>query len=86
MTLEGVAEKIEVHHTSLSRVERGETPYDEDLLERLALIYGCDPADLININPLAPDPPKVVYDRLRQAPKELQERAMAVLEALLKAG
>lgn len=86
MTLERVAALIEVDHTSLSRVERGETPYDEDILAKLALVYGCDPADLINIDPLKPDAPKLVYDRLRAVPKELQDRALAVLEALLKAG
>jgi ribosome-binding protein aMBF1 (putative translation factor) len=41
MTLEKVAALIEVDHTSLSRVERGETPYDEDLLSKLSLVYGC---------------------------------------------
>lgn len=85
-TLAYVAELVEVDHSSLSRLERGESPYDEDILQKLALAYGCDPADLLNINPLTPDPPKLVYDRLRAAPKELQDRALAVLDALLRAG
>jgi len=85
LTIEHVAGLIDVDHSTISRVERGESPYDEDLLQKLALVYGCEPADLIDINPLEPDPPKLVYDRLKSAPKEMQERALAVLDALLKA-
>lgn len=60
--------------------------YNQDFLERIALVYGCEPSDILNIDPLKPDPPRLVYDRLRAANKDVQDRAMAVLDALLKAG
>jgi len=49
-------------------------------------VYGCDPSDILNIDPMKPDPPRLVYDRLRAADKAVQERALAILDALLKAG
>lgn len=85
LTQEEVGERIEVNASTLSRVERGEIPYDQDLLERLALVYLCEPADLLSIDPLKPDPPKLVYDRLRSAPDAIRDQALAVLNALLKA-
>ncbi len=82
-----VAEAIGVKQSTLSRAETGKTPYDQDLLEKLALQYGCDPADLLTIDPLKPDPPRLVYDRLRHASKEDQEQVMRVIDAMLaKAG
>lgn len=52
----------------------------------MALVYGCDPSDILNIDPTQPDPPRLVYDRLRSADRAVQERALAILDALLKAG
>lgn len=46
-----VAALIEVDPGTLSRLESGKSPYDQDILEKLALVYGCDPEDLISINP-----------------------------------
>lgn len=33
-----------------------------------------------------PEPPQLIYDRLRQVPKLKQEQALAILEAFLKSG
>lgn len=80
------AARLEIEPSTLSRIETGKSPYDQDILERIALAYGCDPEDLLSINPLQPDPPKLVYDRLKLAPKDVQDRAIAIIDALLKAG
>lgn len=80
------AERVDIDGTTLGRIERGEIPYNQDFLERMALVYGCDPSDILNIDPMKPDPPRLVYDRLRSADKAVQERALAILDALLKAG
>lgn len=86
LTQEAAADRVDVDRTTLSKIERGILPYNQDFLERLALAYGCEPAELLGINPLQPDPPKLVYARLRAAPPDVQRRAVAVLEALLKTG
>jgi transcriptional regulator with XRE-family HTH domain len=81
-----VASDLEIDRTTLSKIERGVLPYNQDFLERLSMIYGCEASDLLDIDPLKPDPPKLVYNKLKRAPPEIQARAMSVLEALLKAG
>jgi transcriptional regulator with XRE-family HTH domain len=86
LTLAKASERVDIDGTTLGRIERGELPYNQDFLERLAHAYGCDPADFLNIDPLKPDPPRLVYSRLQSAPHDVQVRALAVLEALLKAG
>ncbi len=86
LTQEQAADRVGVDYTTVGRIEKGELPYNQDFLERLAFAYGCDVTDLLSIDPLKPDPPRLVYDRLRTAPRELQDRAWAVVEALLKAG
>lgn len=86
LTQEQVADRTGIDQSTVQRIEAGKLPYNEETLQRFAHAFGCDVADLFTINPLKPDPPKLVYDRLRAAPKELQQRALAVIEALLKAG
>ena len=77
---------MEVEQPTISRLESGEIRYNQDTLERLALAYGCDPEDLLAINPLEPDKPRLIYAKLRDAGPVMQARALKVLEALLKAG
>lgn len=84
LTQEDAAERVQLDRTTYNRIENGKLPYNQDFLEKLALSYGCDPADILTIDPLKPDPPRLVYQRLRDAPIEMQRRAMAVLDALLR--
>ena len=86
LTQEAVAERVGVDRTTIGRIENGELPYNQDFLEKVALIYGCEPEDLLAIDPLRPDPPKLVYNQLKIASPEIQQRAIAVLDALLKTG
>lgn len=39
----------------LGRIERGDSPYNQDLLEALADLYGCSVADLLMRDPSNPD-------------------------------
>lgn len=51
---------------SLSRYENGEQPYSQDVLYAMADVFGCEPEDLITVNPKAPDPPRLVWDALKK--------------------
>lgn len=84
LTQEQVAERVDLDRTTYLRIESGKLPYNQDFLEKLALAFGCDAADILSIDPLKPDPPKLIYQRLKAAPPELQSQALAILEALLK--
>lgn len=84
LTLEQAADRMEMHHTTLGRVEKGQVPYNQDFLEMAALVYGCEASDLIDNNPREWNVPRLVYDRLRNAPLDKQREALAIVEALLK--
>lgn len=55
-TLEFAAEAVGITHATLSRIERGKVPYSQPLLEALAQLYRCEPADLIMRDPLSGGP------------------------------
>lgn len=86
LSQEKAAQRVEVDRTTLGRIEKGQLPYNQDFLERLALAYGCEAADILDMNPMKPDAPRLVYDRLKDAPKAMQDQAIRVLDALLKTG
>ena len=90
LSLERVSEWLELEKgmtlsvSQLSRIERGEQPYNQDLLEALADIYGAKrEADLIIRDPTDPQGIWSIWD---QIPETQRPQAMAVLEALRKAG
>lgn len=64
LTLEQVAERIHTTHATLSRIERGKLPYNQDLLEILADIYQTDPASLLMRDPEAQDAIWSLWDQL----------------------
>lgn len=79
------AARVGIDRTTLSKIERGQLPYNQDFLERLAVAYGCEAVDFLQTNPLAPEPPRLVWDALKKASPEKQAEAWRIVEALLKA-
>lgn len=80
-TLVQVAEQLHLTHGQLSRIERGQQPYNQELLERLADLFMCDVVDLIMRDPSKPEAIWSIWDHAKPA-----ERAqiVAVAEALVK--
>lgn len=85
LSQETLADRLEIDRTTLSRIERGELPYNQDFLERAAVALGCEPEDIISRDPLRPDPPRLVYDALMTVDNDTRTKVMAMIEALLKA-
>lgn len=54
MTLKRLADRIGMAQSSLLRIERGEQPYSQPILEAIAEAIGCEPADLVGRLPGAP--------------------------------
>lgn len=50
-TLEALAADVGSTHATISRIERGKLPYNEDILEKLAWAFKCTPADLLARDP-----------------------------------
>lgn len=80
LTLERAAELLDMSHANLSRIENGLQPYNETTLDRMAIAYDCQPADLLSRDPRDPEGIWAVWDDLRAAQKSRE--AIAVLRAL----
>lgn len=80
-TLEQVAEHLHMSHSQLSRIERLEQPYNQELLEALADLYMCDVVDLLIRDPLDPEGMWTLWDRAKPAERQ---RIRAVADALLR--
>lgn len=84
-----VMEGFQISDGQLSRIERGEQPWNQDLLEALARILQCEPADLIMRDPTrGPDglsPLWSVWEDLKPTPREV-ETAAEVIKTLRRTG
>jgi transcriptional regulator with XRE-family HTH domain len=47
LTQEALAGALKVNQSTISSLEVGKFPYRQDLLERMAQIFGCEPADIL---------------------------------------
>lgn len=80
-TLVQVAEELHVTHGYLSKVERGKQPYNQELLERLADLYGCGPVDLLIRDPSEPANIWSLWERAKPGERRQIE---SVAEALMR--
>jgi transcriptional regulator with XRE-family HTH domain len=82
-TLEQVADYLHMSQPQLGRIERGDQPYNQDLLESLAELYGCSVADLLMRDPTEPSAMWSIWDQARPGEKRM---ICAAAEAILKTG
>ena len=78
-TLQAVAEEIGITHGQLSRIERGEQPYNQELLEKLSEIYQCDPVDMLIRNPADPEAIWSIWDRAQPGEREQIARVASAI-------
>ena len=74
-----------ISHASRGRIEKGQQPYSQPILEAIADALGVSASMLLEVNP---DKDGDVIDitlRLNKASPELRQQAVHVLEALLQA-
>lgn len=69
-TLETVAAELHMSHSQLSRIERGQQPYNQELLEELAELYMCDVVDLLIRDPSDPDGLWSISDQLEPVQRQ----------------
>lgn len=82
LTLVRLAERVGMSQPSLSRIERGDQPYSQGILEALADALACEPSDLIGRLPGAPNELTVLVNLI---PPENTQAAITVLKALVRA-
>lgn len=92
LSLRRLAERLEtspggdllVSHASISRIEKGQQPYSQPILEAIASALGVPTWMLLEVNPEKDGHVVDITLRLNKAPTQLQEQAISILDALLK--
>jgi len=81
LTLERLAERIDVTHGAISQLERGLINYTQPMLEALAVALSCEPADLLQ------QPPSSTHNELADYVMRLdahkREQALRLLRIAL---
>jgi transcriptional regulator with XRE-family HTH domain len=73
-----------ISHASIGRIEKGQQPYSQPILEAIAAALGVPAWMLLEVNP---DKDGDVIDitlRLNKAPPQLRDQAISILNALLQ--
>ena len=73
-----------ISHTSIGRIEKGQQPYSQPILEAIAEALGVSVWMLLEVNPEKDGDVIDVSLRLNKAPPELRKQVLGVIEALLK--
>jgi transcriptional regulator with XRE-family HTH domain len=81
LTLVEVGEKIGISHGQLSRIERGQAPYSQPILEKLAGVYECEIVDLLIRDPAEPESIWSIWARAEAAERR---QILTVAEALTR--
>lgn len=82
-TLEQVAEQLHISQPQLGRIERGDKPYNQDLLEALADLYGCDVPDLLWRDP---SDPAAIWSLWEKAKPGERKMIIATVDAIMRTG
>lgn len=84
LSQESACERFAITQGTLSKIERGDLPYNQDFMEQAAVVYNCTVSALITINPLKADPlPKALSD-LEGSPPEVRRQVANVIAAMLR--
>lgn len=79
LTQERLAEIAGVTQGMISQLENEQSDYTGELLEKLATALKCEPADLIARDPLDPEAPWTVWDRIGHEHRPLAIRLLQQL-------
>lgn len=79
---------ITMTHATLSRIERGIIPYNQNVLELLAVIYGTDAGSLIVQDPalIKPPTPEIEPSPLEELTPEQRSLALEMIKAIKRTG
>lgn len=72
--------------SQLSRIEKGEQPYSQDVLEMLARVYRTAPASLLIMDPARKDSPWALIESVQNLSEAQRRQAVRVLAAIAEDG
>lgn len=84
LTQERAMDRLGWSQSKISRIENGQTPYNEDDLAAASAAYDCSPIDLLSVNPLREGELIDFTTRLHRAPSQVRQQIIAVADTLLK--
>jgi len=79
MSLDALASRIPMDKSNLSKVERGILPYNQPMLEQIALALQTDPASLLARDPTEPTAIWSIMARAKPAVRRQIEEVAATL-------
>jgi len=82
-TQEQLGGMLDTSGSMISRIESGETPYTQDVLEALAEALRTDPASLLMRDPTNPEAMWSIWDQAKEAQRVMIEE---VARTILKTG
>ena len=85
LTLERLAERIDVTHGALSQLERGGTNYTQPMLEALADALQCTPGDLVTRPPTREPGLWAIWENATQSERDQITRVVTALNLTSKA-
>lgn len=93
LSLRRLADRMEVEpgvplmsHANIGRVEKGEQPYTQELLEAAAVALDTTVADLLTVDPNVEDAVAQLNALLRVANQPQKQMALDLVRAMLKTG
>lgn len=84
LTQEELAERVGLTSGAISQLENGIIAYKQPTLEALAEALGCQPGDILSVNPLA-TPPRPMLDQLMAAVADMPDKFLSSLIVLIPA-
>lgn len=82
LTMDRLADRLDISKATLSRIESGKQPYTQDTLEALADALSCEPADLIMRDPTASG---AIWSLWEKATVAQRQQIESVVRALVDA-
>lgn len=76
---EGDIKRLGISQPNISRMERGDIPYNQTVLELIAEVYGVDAASLIMRDPTQPDALWSIVDQLKPSQRTVARRMLQAL-------
>ena len=86
LTQEQASERLEITQGQLSRIERGQVPYSQGLLEAAADAYSCEPWDLLNVNPMIDSDVIDAEGKFRMADPDKKRQIAEFIEFITRTG
>ncbi|PWJ80601.1 DNA-binding XRE family transcriptional regulator [Pseudaminobacter salicylatoxidans] len=81
---EELAERINLSRTTISKIETKDSPYSQRILEAIAEVYRCSPAQLLMQNPSRPDSLVQLFEQAEKLEGDRRAHVMSIIEAALR--